>query len=373
MNFIERLNSMKIVAIGALVALLVMQAKPAAAYPQVVMGTITQQVSGATQTAESAIVAVKSGAIYAPNSDDVPGGTLQGAKVIGHFTAGQTLCMANSSTGPNGTIDLSFDNPGIPTDAVVANDGSFIPAPVAGNCEAVATEVDLDAQQAINWSHIDSATGPIAALIFSALAGLLVAWILWPVPMGRLERLLTKEEAAKLFLGFGAMGGEVGYKNGSLHRANSSGTLINLSGWNFDDMTGEFYREVGRQGNNVILSRVSHNERFNGYYRFVTRIRATFWACALVGSGLGIYALNWWPVSGSGIPADYIAVGAIIFMLGVPGVFLLPLAAWPKTGIEAKQAGPEPLNRVYDNFGPSSATAPADHPAQDDLGYKPTT
>jgi hypothetical protein len=93
------------------------------------------------------------------------------------------------------------------------------------------------------------------------------------------------------------------------------------------------------------------------------------WACVLILGPLSVFfmAIHGW----QRLPADVYTTEILGIMTGFFGFAALAFVVWPSLAFEASLAGPEPLKRKFDDFGPSAATAPAGHPAQDDLTYTP--
>jgi len=230
-----------------------------------------------------------------------------------------------------------------------------------------------------NISKIPYNLGKPSNPVMSGPNGELTTWWIWTVILFPVVPIIAwmqrryaketptlRETAENLFPGFIVRDGDFVSQNNELYRVNSDGFRIALRKWYFDVNTGEFYRIKKTVGNNIIYKSESYKYRFVKWHDFRGKIGIyigyiiTLIASIIFGSGLKSQILahsvlgEWF--FGFFYCCFVLSCGLVTFELINP---------------KQKLLGPEPLQRLTEDFGASKPEAPTEHPAQDDLGYRP--
>jgi len=137
--------------------------------------------------------------------------------------------------------------------------------------------------------------------------------------------------------------------------------------WHFDDATGEFKKVTQRIGSTNIFETRSYSQRFVAFYDAngdsADNAMKLYFVAAI------FFALAVW----GAIDPDT-DIGAWNYAVVAAFILVAVLAGWLGKLSRNKNVliGPQPFKRKTEDFGPSAASAPAGHPAADDLAYKPT-
>lgn len=328
---------------------------------------------------QGAILALKSGNVY----DKPPSGKDGTAKIYGHFSAGDHICMESATVGPDGMVTFFEDGDNMSMLGMVApNDGSFEPDPdnptqcggLAEALDSAGKPQEIAGEAAQNAASISTAANDLGKWFGASIPLLIVSGImtfilsqLYPKPPQATGTPLSEEQRKKLFPGFAIKPTELYVRQNEIIRVNDSGAAIGLHKWNFDPTTGEFHKITGDAGGGrIVVNQNSYKERWRKYWQFSNGRKIWGWPPMLFCCAVALLFIY----LGTSENAGFTTGIAICF--GIPGFALLPLCLWPKTAFEAKYAGPQPLQRRTDDFGPDAATSPVNHPASDDLDYKPT-
>jgi hypothetical protein len=181
-----------------------------------------------------------------------------------------------------------------------------------------------------------------------------------PSKTGKIQVVSQPELAKK----YDVKDGEFLFDGKDTYRVNSDGQKINLKMWELEE-DGEFYRITKRikgPTNVVVYQDVTQN-----YAK-----RVMIWDGNAKYAPFGLGAVGIFFTFGALVALVNMAF-TVSLIVAVPcsalAAFMFIAAA--KTN-KATIVGPQPLKRKTDDFGPTAAAASGNHPASDDLDYKPT-
>jgi len=177
--------------------------------------------------------------------------------------------------------------------------------------------------------------------------------------------------AAEFYPGFVVEEKDFVLKNDKVYRVNSDGreTDVTHGGkWFFDDKTGEFFWIKERlPDGSVIYNITRYSSRYYTWFserKWRKRARIGFDVSAVTIAAITL-------ISGNHDGPIAMLVMILAWVVGGPSAVMLVSLPASRLLDRTGRPGPEPLQRRAEDFGASSPEAPAAHPSQDDLAYKP--